>query len=304
MLRAPLAVDGSLPPRAFDELDQQLDAGLGRIDARVERIEAPADCTDATCLAEHARAAGARYVVQPRVRVVERDYTITIDLIGAENGATLATVVQTCEVCGVHEAAQTLGDVTATVGSKLEALQLGPAILEIHSTPGGAVIELDGEPVGRAPVERQLEEGEHWISARLEGYVTQRRQVRAVAGVRESLELQLAPVPVEAPTGPGRLEIAGWSLLGIGAAGIATGAVLIVLEERPNRAQCSGDDVDPLGNCRLRYATLEPGIGTIAAGGAIAIAGLTMALVGRRRRVAPKTTAWLTPWSLGIRGRF
>jgi hypothetical protein len=242
--------------------------------------------------------------VWPKVRVVERDYTITIELLDAASGKVLATVEQTCEVCGVHEAAETLGGVTATIGSKLDAVQLGPAVLEIRSTPTGAVIEVDGEPAGRAPVERELEEGEHWISARLEGYVTQRRQIRAVPGVREGLDLELSAVPVDAPTRPSRTEIAGWTLLGIGSAAIVTGVVLIVLEERPNRLQCSGDDVDPLGNCRLRYATLEPGIGTAAAGGALVIGGLTMALVARKRRKSKKVSAYLNPWGVGLHGRF
>ena len=306
---APIEVSGTMPPRALDELTAELDAGLAKIGSTSARLPADVACTDPGCLAEAARGQGSSWVVWPKVGVVERDYTITVEVVDAGSGEVVATAEQTCEVCGVREAAETLGSVTATIGAKLQALQRGPAELSITSEPVGALIEVDGEPAGKAPLSRQLEEGDHWVAARLPGYITQRNQVTAVAGVDESLHFALEPVPVveEPKQKISKMEIAGWTLLGVGLAGIGTGVALVVLEERPNKQQCSGDDVDPLGNCRLRYATLEPGIGVLAGSGAMAITGLVLALTGRKRRKSKRgegTRAHVVPAGLGIAGRF
>ncbi len=306
---APIEVTGTMPPRALDELTAELDAGLSKIGSASARLPANLGCTEATCLAEAARGGGSSWVVWPKVGVVERDYTIRVEVVDAGSGKVVATAEQTCEVCGVREAAETLGAVTATIGAKLQALQRGPAELSITSEPAGALIEVDGEPAGRAPLQRQLEEGDHWVGARLPGYITQRNRISAVAGVDETLHFALEPAPVvdEGTQKISKMEVAGWTLLGIGAAGIATGVALVVIEERPNELRCSGDDVDPLGNCRLRYATLEPGIGVLAGSGAMAITGLVLALTGRKRRkgrTRDAARAHVTPAGLGLQGRF
>lgn len=306
---APIEVTGTMPPRAFDELTAELDAGLAKIGATSARLPADVSCPDPSCLAEAAAGQGSRWVVWPKVGVLERDYTIEVDVVDAQSGEVVATAEQTCEVCGVREAAETLGSVTATIGAKLQALQRGPAEISITSAPVGAIIEVDGEPAGKAPLTRQLEDGDHWVAARLPGYITQRNQINAVAGVEETLHFALEPVPVvdEPKRKLSKLEIAGWTLLGIGAAGIGTGVALVVIEERPNELQCSGDDVDPLGNCRLRYATLEPGIGVLAGAGAMAITGLALALAGRKKRKQKRDDerrVRVVPAGFGVLGRF
>ncbi len=298
-VRAPLQLEGEVEDRARVEFDAQLAAGLKRSGLATPIVDAV--CDDLSCWAEAGAEAGAAYLILPRVTASGRDYEVRIQLVDVATASVVATTEQTCEVCGVQEAAEVLGSASATLAAKVANTEQGPPVLAIDAQPPGALVSVDGELIGRAPIEREVETGTHWISITLDGYVSQKREISSTRGVRESLSFQLQPTPVIGRT---KMELAGWSLVGIGAAGLGTGVVLAVLEERPNRLRCDGDDVDPEGDCRLRYATLEAGIGTLAAGGVLFATGLTLALVGRKKRRRANTSVALTPRSVVLRGRF
>lgn len=298
-VRTPLQLDGEVEARARVEFDAQLAAGLGRSGLSTPILDA--GCEDLRCWSAAAAQVNAAYLIWPRVTATGRDYDVVVELVEVATASVVATTEQTCEVCGVQEAAEVLASASASLAAKLANMDQGPPMVAVQVAPAGALIEIDGELVGRAPVEREVEPGAHWISASLEGYVSQKREIQSTRGVRESVSLRLSPVPVLGPT---KMEIAGWSLVGVGAAGLATGVVLAVLEERPNRVQCSGEDIDPDGDCRLRYATLEAGIGTLAVGGALFVTGLTLALVGRKKRKRSNTSVAVTPRSIAVHGRF
>lgn len=298
-VRAPLQLEGEVEDRARVEFDAQLAAGLKRSGLATPIVDAA--CDDVECWAKAGAEAGAAYLIWPRVTASGRDYDVTIQLVDVATASVVATTEQTCEVCGVQEAAEVLGAASATLAAKLANTEKGPPMLAIDAQPAGVLVSIDGELVGRAPVEREVEPGSHWISVSLDGYVSQKREIKSTRGVRESISFQLLPTPIVGRT---KMELAGWSLVGIGAAAIGTGVVLAVLEERPNRLQCDGDDVDPDGNCRLRYATLEAGIGTLAAGGVLLATGLTLALVGRKKRKRANTSVAITPTGFTLRGRF
>lgn len=123
--------------------------------------------------------------------------------------------------------------------------------LEIEVDRAGAVIEVDGEPVGESPLEEPLAlaPGGHQVEVELEGFAAQRREVRLVSGEKlsESFALERAepggpPAPAAEPReeiepspeppgpGPGPEEESsataswGWVALGSGlAAGVVSG---------------------------------------------------------------------------------
>jgi endonuclease YncB( thermonuclease family) len=77
---------------------------------------------------------------------------------------------------------------------KLAAL---PATLVVSTAPPGAAVSIDDNPVGAAPLQKQLEPGAHQIRANLEGYQPESRSVSLRAGQTLPVNLELPPA---APT--------------------------------------------------------------------------------------------------------
>jgi hypothetical protein len=122
----------------------------------------------------------------------------------------------------------------------------------------------------------------------LEGYLPRERRVTAIKGVAETLSFTLQPTPVDAaPTEPGWKRVGrpvGWSMLAVGLASVTAGAVFLAIDERPYKSNCSGDDVDAAGNCRQRYNTVVHGATLTAIGGALAVGGLTLGILARKKK--------------------
>lgn len=95
--------------------------------------------------------------------------------------------------------------------------------LRVTSAPTGAALTLDGSPAGTAPVDLEVSQGSHVVSAALDGYEPERRTLE----IAQDSEVHFALNAVEAsstpntPTGPspfnyvlaGGLFVAGVSLL-------------------------------------------------------------------------------------------
>ncbi|MEX1362053.1 MAG: PEGA domain-containing protein [Nannocystaceae bacterium] len=311
----PLQVEGDLSPGWRDQIEQDL--GRGLISAGMEIAAAEAvlqasggvgDCSNAKCFQFLADSANARFLVRTRVAVADRSYSITMDIFDGEDGSLAASSRESCELCGLSEVGELVTTQAAALRKKLDVLTLEPAVLAVISVPSGATIVVDGEEIGKAPLEHELAPGPHRAQARKRGYVDQSRSLDAVVGVRETITFELMPADAgkDERRGVGDWNVpAGWTLLGVGVAGLATGVTFLVLDEAPYQAQCSGPDVDAQGNCRQRYGTLGHGIGFTAAGGALLVTGaalLIAARVGKGRAAA--TTAKrlrLGPGTIGAR---
>jgi hypothetical protein len=174
--------------------------------------------------------------------------------------------------------------------------------LVFESTPPKALVRVDGEVAGEAPFEREVEPGEHTAEASLDGHVTQRRQIEAVAGVRSTITFDLPPVPRSVRYR--KLRLFGWTALGVGAAALVAGPVLIGIDGRENRTMCSGDDVDAQGDCRLLYATSEAGIAVTVIGGALLATGIGIAIGTRDRRTGATADVFAHPRGIVVRARF
>jgi hypothetical protein len=108
------------------------------------------------------------------------------------------------------------GDVAAAVrtayqGAEL-ALELGDrGLLRVQSTPQGALVTIDGEPAGLAPVERRLVAGTHRLGLTLDGFANEERSVELARGRVLEHHAKLARLAiVAAPAGPRRPSPLNW----------------------------------------------------------------------------------------------
>jgi hypothetical protein len=278
----PLVIDAAIEPAARAELDAAARVGLERASMTSAALDssqsaAAAACADAGCAAALALDVGVRWVVRPVLRVDDRNWQITATLISAGDGSTLATVDATCELCGNAEVAEELAHQIATLAEKIERLDPEPAQLVLRTDPDGAEIEVDDRALGRSPRSLRLSAGRHRVVVRKPGFTTIARSVDLVAGVDESLTLELS-------RSPRPLFGAGLGMLIGGVALVGAGAPLWAIDGRPYEKRCSGDDVDFAGTCRYVYDTSTAGIVLTSIGVAAAITGI--ALLAHSRRVA------------------
>ena len=167
----------------------------------------------------------------------------------------------------------------------LDAAPEARGILVITSTPSGATVEIDGEVIGPTPARVELPSGIHDVVVRKADRVTQTRRVELGpdgGDVTARFELPRDP-QLDARAG----KIAGWSLIGVGVAAMATGIGLVVLDENPVKNDCSGVHVDRFGNCEFRWNTMGAGVGLLVPGVLAAAAGTTLVVLDARRRRDP-----------------
>lgn len=302
---APIGLDGTGDPLLAQQLEQDLRGGMqrGRLQvldaADVARVAGGA-CGDAACVERLQKELGAAFVLRTRVAVVDRDYTLRLELVSTKNRETAAESERVCELCGLAELRALTADQAARLLASLDALAKPPPGLEVTTRPPGALVFIDEQLVGVSPVERTLLEGKHVVRVMSEGYVPEERPVVAVAGVRDNLQIDLRRTPETL-----KLRSAGWGLLGAGVP-LAIGAVaLLALDGRPFKGLCEDEYIDYKGNCRYVFNTDWGGAGLLAAGTLLATAGAMLLLRTRDRTRAPKKVrAHLTPTGLGLSGRF
>ncbi len=310
VLVLPTVVSGELTVARQREFEDTLRAGLGRggFVVRTAADGSSARCETGTCQAQQARAVDARYAVSMTIEVDRRDYVVALDVVDAADGRSVAQSEERCEVCGQAEIAGVIDSQAAAISARLDALALEPPTLTFDSTPPGVMIRIDGELVGETPFDRVVEPGVHRVRAEKVGFISEEREIKAVAGVQTQLGFDLEPQPVSDATirARARRRTWGWVGLGVGAAAVVTGGSLVVLHDRPNRSRCSGSNVDADGDCKFVYATRVPGIVTGLVGVALVATGLGLVLRNRRsdRRRTVGLGVGIGLRSVSVRGRF
>ncbi len=303
----PLQVDGQLSDADRESLSSSLVDGFKRGDLN---ITGPADvtaaygrasdCTNKSCYKSAAEATGARYVVRTTVGIQDRDYEVSVELFDGKSGERVANSQDSCEICGVADAAGLLSSAAATISVKLEALAKGPASLTLTSSPGGALVTLDGEIIGTTPIERAVVPGKHVLRLSKEGYIAIEREVTFVEGVSEELNLDLDKLPSRLP---GRRW--GYASLGIGIAALGGGVALTALHDLPHSFSCNGENVDANGECRYLFNTKWYGAAALIGGAALTTLGVAILLNTRKKtRKESKTAFGIGPGSVTLQGRF
>lgn len=299
-----LSTTGAVPPRARDILEQRFHLGLKACGLRVVARDAnrPEDqVTSSACGTECRRKIASRlqaqYVAGGTVAVRFDNYDMHLWLADGYSGKPVAEVSRRCDVCGIQAAAETMDLVASALRAKLEATRAQAAPIEIVTDPPGAQLTLDGDVVGPAPQSIQLPAGTHVIAARADGYLPAERQLTAVAGVSERVELRLLHAPP--PTHRWR-RIAGWTALGLGAAAVATGAALVAIDG--NRTDCTSSDGGVVAKVCSTHDTATGGWVAVGLGGAAIGSGLYLLFTGRaHREPAQPVSVSLAPWTSGAK---
>jgi hypothetical protein len=274
----PLAIEGELPPTWREQLQSRLTEGMARGERPVLASESD----------EQARRRGARWIMRAKVTVRDRDFDIALELFDGRDGTSITKSTATCEVCAIAEVGDMLADQAGVLDNKLDALDRAPPVIRFDSRPKGALVWIDGELVGPAPIERTLEEGRHVARAELADHLPLEVRFDAVAGTRDSIALELSKVPRARRT----LQLAGWGLFGAGlGVGAGVGIPLLALHGREYPRRCSGDDVDADGDCRFRYGTRTGGAVVVAVGAAAVVTGIVLVAVATRRGLPPRKRA-------------
>ncbi len=265
-------------------LDAALAQGLGRGDVPIATLGDP--CQDRACWIQQARDRGSSHVVLPELELRGPDQHLRLVLLRVEGGASVASVAETCEICGEQELLSVASDLAAELIPRLQRLEGEPATLVLGGGPPGARVEIDGVEVGALPWDGELAAGPHTLRVTHPGHLPVRRSITASAGVREQVEIVLAPRTLEPGTTPssrGRRVVAGSSLLAVGALGLGGGVGLFVLDGRPHRSSCRPEDVDINGECPFIFESTGPAVAATVVGGAALVAGAVLLILSRHR---------------------
>jgi TolB-like protein len=305
----PLVVEGDLPDADRETLTNQLVDGLQRGSFEVitpDQVTAAGggDCDKPGCMQKIADKTGATHIVRAVVEVVDRDYTVKVELYDGSDGTKVVSSSDGCEICGVVDVGNLIETQAATLRTKLDALASGPASISVSSEPEGAEVTLDGEPFGTTPVDKPIIPGDHVIRVSKEGYIAVQEKRTFVEGARETLNYELEKVPNRLPKRPW-----GWASLGVGIGAVGGGVALTVLHDIPYKLgnKCAGANVDQDGDCKFLFNTKYYGMGLSLAGGALVTLGVAILInTSKSPRKQAKVEAALRrvqvgPGGVGIR---
>jgi hypothetical protein len=254
-----LKFGGEITEGVREVLSRKLRNGLGATGMQVipdERLKKAlgakaGHCVAAPCWRLAAGKLGCRFLAGGTVVGEDRTYELELYLADGYTGNIVARVQQRCDICGLQAVGEKMELAASALGAKVRAIiQSTPARVSVQTTPPGARILVDGDPVGTSPVQLELPAGSHQITVEVEGYLSATRTISAVANVEERVEIKLIRA---APRAMPR-RVYGWTLVGAGVATLAVSAVLFAVDG--GQTGCGGEDRVPLGQCpELRETT-------------------------------------------------
>lgn len=232
-------------------------------------------CSSARCLGEAARLLSAHLLLGGRVsKAASGEWTLSLWLFNADEGATVATHRDRCGGCDLEQASAWASKVARQLINSAGPADTS-ARLEVRSTPPGAAVSIDGSPVGVSGMAFGVSAGRHTVSVELEGHEVAAREVDLPPGKTTVLEVKLqpraaVPAPPDRPApGPGffSARVFKWVTLGVAVAGLAAGISLIAIDGQPT---C--DESFPNMECPEVRDTLAAGAVLTALGGAAGLA--------------------------------
>ncbi len=190
--------------------------------------------------------------------------------------------------------------------------------------PPGATLLVDGQPAELRDGELLLDPGTHTLLVRAAGYQDRHAELRADAGQREQLSIELqverlhgaeAAAPPAAAVQPGRSEAApqprrvyAWTLTGVAAGALASAAVLRLLAADKSKEYTTECETDSPRCARLRdrgqRQELSANVMFGVAGGFALSAVLAYFLEGRGNRTGPDAALLVGPRSVGLTSSF
>ena len=256
-----VALDGTFTAREQVDLHLHVHrtlAGLGLQLVGPEQVEialggrSPASCQDDRCRIDLARILGVPRLVFAHLRAESRGVTVRLVLFNADVGERTATASR-------FAPSQSKAALTQAIAEAAEALfraepKVSPARIAVRTRPTGARITVDGRPLGAGDAELPVAAGKHVVTLEKEGYGAMRLNVEVRPGEVTTLDVVLprqgepgsagAVSPSMTPP-PGAtqlkkqtfsarpLRVAGWSIVAVGLASIATGLGLFAYSCTP-----------------------------------------------------------------------
>jgi hypothetical protein len=230
------------------------------------RASGASPCDEPSCYPELARALGVGYLVSGNITEQDKTYVIRLALLNGRTGATLASVNERCETCGLEDATEKANLAASALRARLEAVTRMPARFVIRSRPAGAQAQLDSKPIGTTPLDLELASGEHQLTLQKGDHEPLHRTFVVVSGVDETLDLELVRQPTMFPYGP-----IGWTGLSVGALAIAGGIFALVVDGK--EVSCAKSQQDAMMHCPRVRSTGVLGAVLLGLGSASAVAG-------------------------------
>ena len=307
-----LEFEGSVNEVSRDQLARRLFEGLASAGFQVfsadevvarlyESTPQLKTCADETCYRQIAAALQANYLVIGKVDAKRRDYRITLSLIEGRTGKVLRSGDERCDVCGIQEAGDTVNMAAAALRAGLDEIE-APAQITVETTPPGALVEADGQPLGFTPLTHELTVGVHSIVISKAGYDPVIRSMEVFAGAAEAIALDLKRQP--GPFLSAGWKAVGWVSVAAGVAAMAVGGVLMSDQGKLNTSDCSG------GRCGTRYENRLLASAFLAGGGLMAGFGSVVVFVApgvvsrSASQGAGASIAHSAQWQVVLRGNF
>lgn len=196
-----------------------------------------------------------------------------------------------------------------------------PPIVTVTSIPAGAEVRegsVDGEILGKTPLETEAAVGRQTFYLTLDGYEPSSRSVTLQPAETEAIEARLVAVQRDETDGTSGMAIWGWTSVGIGAALLGTGAAFTVLSQNKvdevNSYDKRAPDASPTELQDIKdqaQSNYQTSLVAYITGGAIATTGIILLIVDATSgesgdESALQLDAFVAPdraW-VGLRGNF
>jgi hypothetical protein len=276
----------------------------------LDRLRQLLGCSDdQACLSDAAHALDAERLLSGSLTILERTSLVTVRLIDAPRGRTIARVTATLLDATEKElidAARRLA-YEAVTGRRLDT----SGLLRIHVDRPGAVVTLDGKELGRSPLAgtSRVLDGPHSIVVQKDGYVRWSSTVSVAPGGEVPVDVQLVPVRLLGEAARSRLWSWAYVSTGVAVAAAGSGLVFHKLAEdsysRYKRATNRTAAADLRDQTRTRNTIANVSFGV--AGATALSAGTLFILAARadaRAAEAPSVAILPAPGGLVVAGSF
>lgn len=225
-----------------------------------------------------------------RASGVQRALILTVDSRQTEYGAPMVAVLgkaiaadtqvsavkqRQCIQCADDKLAATASELTVELLREI-AVREGRTVIEVHSTPQGAQVMLDGTAVQVTNAALSTYPGKHVVILELPGFEREIREVTAERGKTTALAIDLKPSVTTGHRTTPPSRALPYTLIGAGAAAVVAGVILYAIDEDPS----------PSGG-RTYRDTAPAGVAVGVAGLAVAGAGAFLWYRASRSRSAP-----------------
>jgi len=272
-----LAIEGDAEPELRPQLSLRVDAAIratgfeavsrDEVAAKLRANRTLVGCTSTACLARIGTLVNARRFIRSRIEASGAAYTVVLELLGADaTGGVVQRLERACPVCTLREVNELVGRAVAELltGRPPEARAVK---VVVDSRPAGASVSCDDSLLGIAPVEVELEPGEHVCRASLPaGYLPAERRDTISADTPARIVLKLEPEVARATvavveTAPPAARPWKWVAAGGAAAAVVGGVALLAIDGK-------GADCAPGATCKSVYSTEGAGLALVGVGAA------------------------------------